>query len=226
MPKLVIALDYTDAQSALKMASALKNTGVWMKVGLELFTIEGPKIVQTLKEMGFPVMLDLKLHDIPNTVQGGVRAASLLGADLITLHLIGGERMCRAAVEEIGKLQHRPLLFGVTVLTSMQQGELPVIEANLQSLAFSLAAKAREWELNGIVCSGLEVQRIKQANPSLLCLTPGIRPGGSSADDQRRTVTPEQAVSYGSDFLVVGRPVTKAANPAQVAEEILASMKR
>lgn len=223
MSKLVIALDYTDAMDALSMCSQLQGTDVWMKVGLELFTREGPRVVQTLKSMGFQVMLDLKLHDIPNTVQGAVRAASWIGVDMMTLHLIGGERMCRAAVEEVARLDHKPLLFGVTVLTSMEQGEMP-IDTDIHTLAFELAGKASSWGLDGVVCSGLEAQRIKAQYPALQCLTPGIRPQGSKADDQRRTVTPAQAVKAGADYLVVGRPVTKAENPQLAAKEILASM--
>ena len=131
MANLVIALDYTDATDALNMATQLQGTVPWMKVGLELFTREGPMMIKTLKSMGFHVMLDLKLFDIPNTVRGGVRAASWIGADLITVHLLGGERMCRTALEERDSLANKPMIFGVTVLTSLEQGELPV-QADLQ----------------------------------------------------------------------------------------------
>ncbi|MDR2726934.1 MAG: orotidine-5'-phosphate decarboxylase, partial [Deltaproteobacteria bacterium] len=195
----------------------------WMKVGLELFTREGPMVVKTLKRMGFQVMLDLKLFDIPNTVRGGVRAASWIGTDLITIHLLGGERMCRAALEERDSLEHKPMIFGVTVLTSLEQGELPV-QADLQHLTGELAGKAAHWGLDGVVCSGLDISGIKAAHPALRCLTPGIRPAGSSDDDQRRVVTPAEAVALGADFLVVGRPITQAKNPVAAAAAILGEM--
>ena len=225
MANLVIALDYTDAVDALSMAAQLQGKAPWMKVGLELFTREGPMVVKTLKRMGFQVMLDLKLFDIPNTVRGGVRAASWIGADLITVHLLGGERMCRAAIEERNSLEHKPLLFGVTVLTSLEQGELPV-QADLRHLAGELAGKALQWELDGVVCSGLEVSGIKAAYPALRCLTPGIRPSGSPNGDQRRVVTPSEAVALGSDFLVVGRPITQAKDPVLAAAAVLDEMVR
>ncbi len=228
MAELIVALDYTDALDALNMATALRYETNWVKVGLELFTREGPRVVQTLKGMGFKVMLDLKMFDIPNTVRGGVRSACWIGADLITLHLFGGENMIRAAVEE-AELQadrsgSRPLLFGVTVLTSMGQGDLPGYTGNIGDLAFELADRAKAWGLDGVVCSGSEVVCVKQAFPALGCLTPGIRPAGGSADDQQRIMTPGAAVAAGSDFLVVGRPVTRAENPAGAARAITREM--
>ena len=224
MAQLVLALDYTDATDALDMAGRVRGSVEWMKVGMELFTREGPKMVQTLSGMGFKVMLDLKFFDIPNTVRGGVRAASRIHADMVTVHLLGGERMCRGAVEEIASLEHKPLLFGITVLTSMEPGELPGYD-DLGSLASDLAGKAETWGMDGIVCSGHEVGTIKKAHPALKCLTPGIRPADSSDDDQRRIVTPGQAVSLGSDFLVVGRPITRAQDPAVAARAILNEMR-
>ena len=224
MAQLVIALDYTDAVDALNMATQLQGSAPWMKVGMELFTREGPLVVKTLKRMGFHVMLDLKLFDIPNTVRGGLRAASWIGADLVTVHLLGGERMCKAALEERDSLENKPMIFGVTVLTSVEQGELPCIRADVNKLAEDLAGQAAAWGLDGVVCSGQEVGRIKAAHPTLKCLTPGIRPAGSDAGDQRRVVTPAEAVALGSDFLVVGRPVTQAKNPAEAAKAIVAEI--
>jgi orotidine-5'-phosphate decarboxylase len=223
MAKLIIALDYTDALDALNMSGSLQGTDIWMKVGLELFIREGPKVAQTIKRMGFNVMLDLKLHDIPNTVRGAVRSAAWIGANIITIHISGGESMCKAAMEEAALHENRPLIFGVTVLTNMEQKDLPP-GIELHKLVFDLAGKANQWGLDGIVCSGLEVEAIKKAYPHIKCLTPGIRPEGISDDDQRRTVTPAQAVKYGADFLVVGRPVTRAPNPAEAAKNILAKM--
>ena len=226
MAKLVVALDYTDSLDALNMANSLRGSAEWMKVGLELFTREGPRVVHTLKGMGFKVMLDLKLFDIPNTVRGGVRSACWIGADLITVHLLGGERMIRAAVDEARQTVNgtHPLVFGITVLTSMEQGELPGYEGEISSLAADLATKGADWGLHGVVCSGHEVARIKTLRPELHCLTPGIRVENNTSDDQRRVMTPAQAVAAGSDFLVVGRPVTRAADPAAAARAIVASM--
>lgn len=227
MAQLVVALDYTDALDALNMANSLRGSAQWMKVGLEQFTREGPRVVQTLKSMGFKVMLDLKMFDIPNTVRGGVRAGTWIGADMITLHLLGGERMIREAVEEVhsfSKDQERPLLFGVTVLTSMAQGELPGYDQNLPAFAATLAESGQTWGLDGVVCSGHEVRDIKARCPKLLCLTPGIRPASGTTDDQHRIMTPGQAVQAGSDYLVVGRPITRAEDPFAAAEAILAEM--
>lgn len=230
MAQLIAALDYTNAADALATADALRGCPIWMKVGLELFTHEGPSVAARLKEMGFKVMLDLKMFDIPNTVKGGVRSACLMGVDLITVHALGGERMIRAAREAIEESAAsggaRPLLFAVTVLTSMAPGELPGYGEDLSGLAADLAAGGQAWGLDGVVCSGHEVETIKRRCPSLLCLTPGIRPASGSTDDQRRVMTPAQAVRAGSDFLVVGRPITKAPVPADAARAILDEMEK
>lgn len=228
MAELIVALDYTDSLEAISVAGQLRLDAPWLKVGMELFTAEGPRIIQTFKGMGFKVMLDLKFFDIPNTVRGGIRAACAVGVDLITLHVLGGERMIRAAVDEADifatqKLK-RPLLFGVTVPTSMEEGELPGYAGNLGVLAVELAVDAQNWGLNGVVCSGYDVPAIKKCAPNLLCLTPGIRLEDSPADDQRRTMSPSAAVAAGSDFLVVGRPITKAKDPAKVALTICRAM--
>ena len=226
MAQLIAALDYTNAEDALATAESLRGCPIWMKVGLELFTHEGPAVVKKLKDMGFKVMLDLKMFDIPNTVAGGVRSACLMGVDLITLHALGGERMIHAAVDAVRQSAEeggpKPLLFAVTVLTSMAPGELPGYGENLSGLAADLAAGGQAWGLDGVVCSGHEVEAIKSRCPGLMCLTPGIRPAsGSASDDQRRIMTPAQAVRIGSDFLVVGRPITKAPVPADAARAIL-----
>lgn len=228
MAKLIVALDYNDVLDALNMANTLRGTVSWVKVGLELFTREGPRVVQTLKGMGFNVMLDLKLFDIPNTVRGGVRSACWVGVDLITVHLLGGERMIRAAVEEAHAATRgtNPKIFGITVLTSMEQGDLPGYTQPLGELAARLASDGADWGLDGVVCSGHEVQAIKSARPALSCLTPGIRALSAKADDQRRTMTPGEAVAAGSDFLVVGRPVTQAEDPVEAAKAVLADMAR
>lgn len=231
MADLVVALDYKDADSALSMARSLKDTGAWMKVGLELFTAEGPRVVSGLKDMDCKVFLDLKFFDIPNTVKGAVRSAVRLGADMVNIHALGGERMARAAMEGCAEGAgdgREPLVLAVTMLTSMAAGDLPVEGAPEPSeMALDLAVKAEQYGLSGVVCSGLEVERIKAAcGPGFVCLTPGIRPADSAADDQRRVVTPARAVQSGSDFLVVGRPITTAASPRDAAMAILGDMEQ
>ncbi|QJB54964.1 orotidine-5'-phosphate decarboxylase [Pseudodesulfovibrio sp. zrk46] len=230
MAELVVALDFKDAKSALSMAESLKGTATWMKVGLELFTAEGPTVVKGLKEMGFKVFLDLKFFDIPNTVQGAIRSAARLGVDMVNIHALGGERMAKAAMagcaEGVEPGEEPPLVLAVTMLTSMAAGDLPVDGAPEPSeMALDLAVKAKQYGLNGVVCSGLEAERIKAACGSdFIALTPGIRPADSAGDDQRRVVTPAQAVRNGSGFLVVGRPITGASSPAEAARAILAEM--
>ncbi|MEZ7195789.1 orotidine-5'-phosphate decarboxylase [Pseudodesulfovibrio karagichevae] len=232
MADLVVALDFRDADTALSMARTLRGTAPWMKVGLELFTAEGPKVVTGLKELGFKVFLDLKFFDIPNTVQGAVRSAVRLGADMVNIHALGGERMARAAMEGCAEGavpgQPAPLVLAVTMLTSMAAGDLPVANAPGPSeMALDLAVKAKQYGLNGVVCSGLEVERIKASCGSgFVCLTPGIRPASAEAGDQRRVVTPAEAVRSGSDFLVVGRPVTRAKRPEEAARAIIEEMGR
>ena len=231
MAELIVALDFKDAGSALTMARSLKGAVSWMKVGLELYTAEGPVIISSLKDMGFKVFLDLKFFDIPHTVQGAVRSAARLGADMVNIHALGGERMARAAMvgcaEGVAAGQKTPIVLAVTMLTSMAAGDLPIAGAPGPSeMALDLAGKAKQYGLNGVVCSGLEVAAVKTACGSgFICLTPGIRLASSGTDDQRRVVTPAQAVRNGSDFLVVGRPVTGAVSPKAAASAIIDDMR-
>lgn len=228
MAKIIVALDYTTVPEALAMANILKNHIEWVKVGLELFTYEGPQIVQQLKDMGFNIMLDLKFFDIPNTVRGGVKSACLIGADMITLHILGGKKMIKAAIsgiqDALEKRTNVPLLFGITVLTSMKQNELPGYKQDVQPLIMTLAEYGQQWGLNGVVCSGHEVTAIKSKFSKLACLTPGIRISYTHNDDQQRTMTPKEAVTAGSDFLVIGRPITQAAKPLKIVEDISTSI--
>ncbi|NDV17999.1 orotidine-5'-phosphate decarboxylase [Pseudodesulfovibrio sp. JC047] len=232
MAELVVALDYKDADAAFAMARTLQGAVSWVKVGLELFSAEGPQVVSGLKKMGFKVFLDLKFFDIPNTVQGAVRSAVRSGADMVNIHALGGERMARAAVagcaEAAVSVEKAPIVLAVTMLTSMAAGDLPVENAPAPSeMALDLAVKAEQYGLNGVVCSGLEVERIKAAcGENFICLTPGIRPASSDAGDQRRVVTPAQAVRSGSDYLVVGRPITQASAPRETALAIVEEMKQ
>lgn len=231
-PQLIIALDIPELASALNLACRLSGLGCWFKVGLELFSAQGPRALAMLKERGDRVFLDLKYFDIPNTVRGAVASATRLGADMLTLHLMGGQRMAEAAREGREAVAapgtSGPLLMGVTVLTSVDPAELPGGDA--ATAVRSLALHARDWGLDGVVCSGREVSGVKAAcGPLLSCLTPGIRPanpsGGNGSDDQRRVVTPAKAVRAGADYLVVGRPVTRAEDPATAAQAILDEMR-
>lgn len=231
MAELVVALDFKDAKSALAMAESLKGAVPWMKVGLELFTAEGPQVVTGLKEMGFKVFLDMKFFDIPNTVKGAVRSAVSLGVDMVNIHALGGERMALSAMEGcaegVAPGAEPPMVLAVTMLTSMAAGDLPVESAPEPSvMALDLARRSSEYGLSGVVCSGLEVERIKEAcGKDFICLTPGIRPADSAVGDQRRVVTPAKAVQNGSDFLVVGRPITGAESPRDAALAIVEEMR-
>ena len=246
--KLVVALDFQTADEALALARTLAPLAapgqpeLWMKVGLELFVAQGPEVVRELKRLGFKVFLDLKFLDIPNTVRGAVRSAVKSGADMLNIHAAGGMDMARAAVAardeaylECGGeavLGAKPLLFAVTVLTSMQDADTPILQGRpAAEVALELARATREAGLDGVVCSGHEAARIKQAcGQEFLCLTPGIRvpEPNAPADDQRRVMTPEAAVAAGSDYLVVGRPITRApqdkGGPVASAREILRRM--
>lgn len=218
MAELIVALDFNNAEDAYELAEKIQGVVPWVKVGLELFIAEGPQIVQKFKRMGFKVFLDLKLYDIPNTVKGAVNSAYQAGADLLTIHLSGGKRMCEEAVN-VSRSRHEGMkIFGVSVLTSFDEGELVGYTGTLSDLVEMLAKGAAEWGVHGIVCSGHEVEKIKKIAPQLFCLTPGIRlEDNKTSDDQRRVMTPRKAVLAGSDFLVVGRPITKAEDPRSVA---------
>jgi len=225
-PQLVVALDLPGADEARAMAGLLPAE-CWAKVGLELFTAAGPEVVSGLAGDGRRVFLDLKFLDIPNTVRGAVRAASRLGAAMANVHVLGGSRMLAAALQgredAAAEGFTRPLLLGVTVLTSMGPGDLPLPGAgDPAGLVLDLARLARAEGLDGVVCSGHEAAAIKEAcGPDFLCLTPGIRPAGADVGDQRRTMTPAQAVAAGADFLVAGRPITQAPDPAAAARAML-----
>lgn len=224
-PALVVALDFKTKEEAFLLAKKIQGLAPWVKVGLELFVSEGPQIVQTFKEMGFNVFLDLKLYDIPNTVKGAVSSAIESKADLLTLHLSGGKRMCKAALEAVESAKNigksSIALFGVSVLTSFEEGELVGYEKPLSSMVETLVKGAQEWGMHGIVCSGHEVAAMKKMAPSLKFLTPGIRLDDKKSDDQRRVMTPYQAVLDGADFLVVGRPITQAKDPKAICQTIL-----
>ncbi|HEY3417562.1 MAG TPA: orotidine-5'-phosphate decarboxylase [Armatimonadota bacterium] len=229
-PQLIVALDFPDAESALSLARLLAPQRPWMKVGLELLMSAGPGIVSELTDAGLPVFLDGKFHDIPNTVAGAVRATVRTGARMLNVHAGGGLRMMQAAREAADMAAAggpRPLLIAVTVLTSLAPEELRDelgVARPLAEQALALARLAKSAGLDGVVASVEEVAAIKDAcGEDFLVVTPGIRPAAVS-DDQRRVATPAGAVRMGSDFLVVGRPITQADDPMAACAAILAEM--
>jgi len=227
--RLVVVLDYPDLDSALVMADNLDPGLCRVKVGKELFTRAGPEVLHALKSRGFEVFLDLKYHDIPNTVAQAVLAAAEAGVWMVNVHASGGARMMKAARDALDKVpsESRPLLIGVTVLTSMNQEELNAlgVPGSLEDQVIRLASLAKDSGLDGVVCSALEAARIKQVcGQDFVTVTPGIRPAGSSADDQTRIMTPAQAVQSGADYLVIGRPITAASDPMEAAKHILAEI--
>lgn len=223
---LVVALDFQTAEEALALAEKVRGVVPWMKVGLELFTASGPRVVASLKEMEFKVFLDLKFHDIPNTVKGAAKAAAKLGADLTTIHHAGGKRMAEAALEGVKEAGYPTLVFAISILTSTSFEEAGFSSAG--EVTDAVAAKGREaglWGLPGLVCSGHEAAAVKAAcGPRFLCLCPGIRLDRNTADDQRRVMTPAEALKAGADFIVMGRPVARAADPKGAAMKALENM--
>lgn len=218
-PKILIALDFSDKQQAMAFIAQLDPAACRLKVGKEMFTLFGPEFVRTLVEAGFDVFLDLKFHDIPNTVAKAVAASAELGVWMVNVHASGGLRMMQAAREALLPYGERaPLLIAVTVLTSMTAEELEQVGV-LRSPAeqvLALARLTRDAGLDGVVCSAQEASLLKaELGHDFKLVTPGIRPAGADAGDQRRIMTPEQALAAGSDYLVIGRPITQAANPAE-----------
>jgi orotidine-5'-phosphate decarboxylase len=215
-PRVIVALDFPSATEALAFAARVTPEQCRLKVGFELFTSAGPAVVEALVEKGFDVFLDLKYHDIPNTVAKACAAAARLGVWMINVHALGGRRMLVAARESLEKLAHRPLLIGVTVLTSHSGRDL--VELGLpedpDAQAARLARLVKEAGLDGVVCSAREVSRLRAEHGDDFCLvTPGIRPAGSDHGDQERVVTPRDAFRQGAHYLVIGRPITQAADP-------------
>ncbi len=225
---IIVALDYDHAQPALTLAKQLTPKQCKLKVGKELFTCCGPQIVEQLQQLGFDVFLDLKFHDIPNTCAKAVKAAAELGVWMVNVHASGGERMMVAAKNELAHFKNPPKLIAVTVLTSMQDSELQSlgINATPQAQVARLAQLAQQSGLDGVVCSAQEIALIKQHfGNEFLTVTPGIRPKGSDNQDQRRTMTPEKAIQAGVDYMVIGRPITQAPNPAQACMNICMQLK-
>lgn len=221
---LIIALDVPSAQTALALADQLDPALCRVKVGKELFTRCGPTIVEALQQKGFEVFLDLKFHDIPNTTAMAVKAAAELGVWMVNVHCSGGVRMMTACREVLDQLSGpKPLLIGVTVLTSMEQSDLTELGLNVtpEQQVLRLAGLAAQAGMDGLVCSAQEAPILRQNHSALKLVTPGIRPAGSAQDDQKRILTPAMAMASGSDFLVIGRPVTQAVNPSQALNAVV-----
>jgi len=219
--RLYVALTSDCGSDAMKMLSPLRGLPVGVKVGLELFVKEGPGIVAEFRNAGFPVFLDLKFHDIPYTVAGAVRSACLLEPDVINVHASGGRAMMEAAA---GACTGRTRIIAVTVLTSMDKSDLELLGSGYHPLeaVVSLAAAAEEAGLHGVVCSPLEASAVrKNSSRDFLIITPGVRQATAESGDQKRVMTPYEAVKSGATSLVVGRPITGSSNPAQAARSIL-----
>lgn len=227
-PNIIVALDYASKDDAMALVKQLDPELVKLKVGKEMFTLFGPDFVRELIALGFDVFLDLKFHDIPNTVAKAVAAAAELGVWMVNVHASGGPRMMSAAVEALKPYgDKRPLLTAVTVLTSMQQDELcsAGVEGELEAQVLRLASLAKAAELDGVVCSAQEAQLLKQhLGDDFQLVTPGIRPQGAALGDQKRVMTPAQARDVGVDHMVIGRPITQAESPAVAVKNILAEL--
>jgi len=230
---IIVALDVPAAGAALKLVELLAPVSGGFKVGSELFTVAGPDIVRRIRERGAMVFLDLKYHDIPNTVAKSVAAAVQLDVQMLTVHTSGGLEMLKAAEQAAQETAWRlgrspPLVLGVTVLTSLDAGALKEIglDANVDYQVRRLATVATKAGLRGLVCSPLEVAKLRQAiPPATQLITPGVRTGTEKADDQKRTLTPREALQAGANWLVIGRPIYAAENPRDAAEKILESLK-
>jgi orotidine-5'-phosphate decarboxylase len=223
---LILALDVPDRAAAEPILRQLRGSLRWVKIGLQLFTAYGPDYVREVAGQGFEVFLDLKLHDIPNTVAGGVRAVLPLKPRMLTIHASGGAAMIQAAHQAAASAgPGRPMILAVTVLTSLGPNDLKAlgVTATPAEQALRLARLAIEAGADGLVCSPLEVGLLRQAlGPSVKLVVPGIRPAGSAADDQARTMTAAAAVAAGADWIVVGRPITGATDPGEAAAKIAA----
>lgn len=224
--RVIVALDVSDSGQAQALVERLDGIIQWFKVGLELYLSEGNRIIESIRSQGYSVFLDLKLHDIPNTVAGAVRSASRAGAQMLTLHAGGGPAMLAAAADAAAGLPAAPKLLAVTVLTSMDQQQLQAVGV-ADSPADQVLRLARAgWDagIRGFVSSAEEVAAMRQSFPEATLVIPGIRPAGAAVGDQKRVATPAAAIAAGADYLVIGRPITQAADPAAAATSILAEI--
>jgi orotidine-5'-phosphate decarboxylase len=222
-PRVIVALDYPDRTDALALVERLEPGSCRLKVGKELFTRAGPQVVEELTARGFEVFLDLKFHDIPNTVASACHAATDLGVWMLNVHALGGERMLLAAREGCARAGRNPLLVAVTILTSMDTEDLATVglAGSPEENVLRLATLVHRCGLDGVVCSSRETVVLRERiGPGFTLVTPGIRPAGSQQDDQRRVMTPREAISSGASYLVIGRPVTQADDPVSVLRTI------
>ena len=225
--RLIVALDVPDAASATALVDRLENTCHWFKVGLELFVAAGPAVIEPLLSRGHSVFLDLKFHDIPNTVAGAVRSAASLCVQMLTIHAAGGPAMLAAARQAVAGVANPPQLLAVTVLTSMDASQLTAtgVQQSPAQQVELLARMALAENIRGFVCSPQEVATLRAlTGPEGVLVIPGIRPAGASIGDQKRIASPAEALRSGASHLVVGRPNTQAPNPAEAAEAILKEM--
>lgn len=224
MIKVIVALDFANAESALEFVKTLDNSICRLKVGKELFTSAGPEFVRQLHDLGFDVFLDLKFHDIPATTAKAVASAAELGVWMVNVHASGGEEMMRAAVEALKPYgAHAPKLIAVTVLTSMSAPQLEAVGVShaLPAQVLNLAEMAKRCGLDGVVCSAKEAPILRSSlGNDFLLVTPGIRPAGSAYYDQKRVMTPEDAIEAGVSYLVMGRPIREADNPNAILHKI------
>ena len=215
-PRIIVALDCPDAKEALALAGRLEPALCRVKVGIELYSAAGPALVEQLHKAGFSVFLDLKFHDIPNTVAGACAAAAGLGVWMINVHALGGRTMMEAARVALANAQMRPKIVAVTLLTSMGANDMAEIGlgGSPQTAVLALARLSQASGLDGVVCSAQEAAALRrQCGKNFLLVTPGIRPASASPDDQNRIATPREAIAGGADYLVIGRPITRARDP-------------
>ena len=226
---VIVALDFADEKSTLAFVRRLEPDTCQLKIGKELFTASGRHLAESLINQGFKLFLDLKYHDIPHTVAQACKVAADMGVWMVDMHASGGRRMMAAAAEAVAGCAHKPLLIGVTVLTSMEQSDMAPLGLDVSPAeqVIRLATLAKTAGLDGVVCSAEEASALKALlGTDFKLVTPGIRPSGSAAGDQRRVMTPLAAVEAGADYLVIGRPITQAADPAAVLGAINAELCR
>ncbi|HEY4900631.1 MAG TPA: orotidine-5'-phosphate decarboxylase [Terriglobales bacterium] len=225
--RLIVALDVSSATQARQIVQSIGESASTYKIGKQLFTAEGPQIVRDLVSSGRKVFLDLKFHDIPNTVAGAVAEAAKLGVSMLTVHASGGSKMLKAAVEAAAQSPTKPMVLAVTVLTSLSDADLAElgISGHVQTQVLRLGSLARAAGCGGLVASGQETRELRrELGQDFAIVTPGVRPTGTAAGDQARVLTPKEAIAAGATYLVVGRPILEAANPAQAAEAIVSEI--